>query len=301
MLFDQHSDAMVLDMMRGMYFMSSLGLGQRQHGPMEFVAINHDKPFRLGEWMSLSISFTIYNETIDCGVNVEPTGVIDRVVPCDEYRDEMDMMSMILSPRLMEDVATGDDLFEDTFGSIMFRSNLYGSSDKRDCCRFFQRCPEFTHFDLTMTFRWGIDIIGKISPKSSKLFHQVGGNASYVKLTSSRVVSFIISHIICCYGVPNELISNRGVHFRAKVDTLLQKYGIRHHRFFAYRPQTNGAVEVANKNIKKMVETSRDWSKKLHFALWAYRTCFRTSTRATPYSLVYGVKAILPIDTRWVH
>ena len=39
---------MVLDMMRGMYFMSGLGLGQRQHGPMEFVAtVYHDTPFRL--------------------------------------------------------------------------------------------------------------------------------------------------------------------------------------------------------------------------------------------------------------
>ncbi|RVW94945.1 Retrovirus-related Pol polyprotein from transposon 17.6 [Vitis vinifera] len=70
--------------------------------------------------------------------------------------------------------------------------------------------------------------------------------ASYVRLTSARVAK------VC----------------------------IRHHRSSAYRPQTNGAVEAANKNIKrilrKMVETSRDWSKKLPFALWAYRTSFRT-------------------------
>ena len=43
-----------------------------------------------------------------------------------------------------------------------------------------------------------------------------------------------------------------------------------------------------------MVETSRDWLKKLPFALWAYRTSFRTSTGATPYSLVYGMEAALP-------
>ncbi|KAL6348156.1 hypothetical protein AAG906_039604 [Vitis piasezkii] len=45
-----------------------------------------------------------------------------------------------------------------------------------------------------------------------------------------------------------------------------------------------------------MVETSRDWSKKLHFTLWAYRTSFRTSTRATPYSLVHGMEAVLPVE-----
>ncbi|RVW62786.1 Transposon Tf2-2 polyprotein [Vitis vinifera] len=130
---------------------------------------------------------------------------------------------------------------------------------------------------------WGIDIIGKISPKSSSghefilvaidYFTKWVEAASYARLTSSGVASFIRSHIICRYGVPHELISDRGVHFRAEVDTLVQRYSIRHHRSSAYRPQTNGAVEAANKNIKRilrrMVETSRDWSEKLPFALVA--------------------------------
>ena len=45
-----------------------------------------------------------------------------------------------------------------------------------------------------------------------------------------------------------------------------------------------------------MVETSRDWSEKVPFALWAYRTSFRTSIGATPYSLVYGMEAVLPVE-----
>ena len=84
--------------------------------------------------------------------------------------------------------------------------------------------------------------------------------ASYARLTFARVVSFIISHIICRYRVSYELILDRGVHFRAEVDTLLQKYGVRHHRSSTYKPQTNEAIEVVNKNIKrilrKMVESS---------------------------------------------
>ena len=123
---------------------------------------------------------------------------------------------------------------------------------------------------------------------------------SYAKLNAAKVATFIRSHIICRYGVPHELISDRGVHFRGEVDTLLQRYDIQHHRSSAYRPQKNGAVEAANKNIKrilrKMIETSRDWSEKLPFALWAYRTFFRTSTGATPYSLVYGMEVVLPVE-----
>ena len=32
------------------------------------------------------------------------------------------------------------------------------------------------------------------------------------------------------------------------------------------------------------------------YALWGYRTSVRSPTRATPYSLVYGMEAILPIE-----
>ena len=68
---------------------------------------------------------------------------------------------------------------------------------------------------------------------------------SYAGLTAARVAKFIISHIIYRYGVPHELISDRGVHFRGEVDTLVQEYGIQHHRSSAYRPQTNEVVECS--------------------------------------------------------
>ena len=45
-----------------------------------------------------------------------------------------------------------------------------------------------------------------------------------------------------------------------------------------------------------MIETSRDWSEKLHFSLWAYRTFFRTSIGAIPYFLVYGMEVVLQFE-----
>ena len=57
----------------------------------------------------------------------------------------------------------------------------------------------------------------------------------------------------------------------------------------------NGAVEAANKNVKKIVakmtETYKDWHEKLPFALHVYRITVKTSTRATPFSLVYRIEA----------
>ncbi|PKI51774.1 hypothetical protein CRG98_027822 [Punica granatum] len=62
----------------------------------------------------------------------------------------------------------------------------------------------------------------------------------------------------------------------------------------------NGAVEAANKNIKKIIEkmtvTYKNWHEMLPFALLAYQTSIRISTGTTPYSLVYGMEAVLLIE-----
>ena len=49
MSFDSHSSTTVLDIMRCISFLPSLGLGRRQHGPREFTSVmDHDSPFRHG-------------------------------------------------------------------------------------------------------------------------------------------------------------------------------------------------------------------------------------------------------------
>ena len=93
---------------------------------------------------------------------------------------------------------------------------------------------------------WGVDMIERVSPKSFNghkyilvaidYFTKWAEVASYASLIVAKVAKFIRSHIICRYGIPHELISNRGVHFRGEVDTLIQEYGIQHHRLSVYRP-----------------------------------------------------------------
>ena len=49
MSFDQHNNTLVLNMMKGMSYMPSLGLGRCQQGPHEFAfTIDHDIPYGLG-------------------------------------------------------------------------------------------------------------------------------------------------------------------------------------------------------------------------------------------------------------
>ena len=57
----------------------------------------------------LSLYFS--DETIDYRVNIEPIGVIDGVVPHDEYRDEMDMSMSQIGEMVQPEPTSSFDLF----------------------------------------------------------------------------------------------------------------------------------------------------------------------------------------------
>ena len=194
-----------------------------------------------------------------------------------------------------------------------------------DCAIHIRKCHQCqVHRDLkhmppmplhTMTSPWlfstqGIDIIGKIHPIASNghefklvaidYFPKWVEVASYKVLNSKKVAQFIQTNNICRYGVPHEIISDNRLHFKGETDKLLRQFNIQHHKSSPYHPQTNGAVEAANKNIgrilKKSTKNYKDWHLQLPYALWGYRTLIPTSIEATQYSLVYGMEAVLPIE-----
>ena len=80
--------------------------------------------------------------------------------------------------------------------------------------------------------------------------------ASYKVLNSKKVAQFIQTNIICRYGVPLEIISDNGQHFKGETEKLLRQFNIQHHKSSPYYPQTNGAVKAANKNIGRILKKS---------------------------------------------
>ncbi|XP_070008706.1 uncharacterized protein [Nicotiana sylvestris] len=81
---------------------------------------------------------------------------------------------------------------------------------------------------------------------------------------------------------------------------MCETFQIKHKNSTACRPQMNGAIEAANKNIKKilrkMVENHKQWHDKLPFALLGYCTTVHTSIGATPYMLVYGTEVVIQAE-----
>ena len=100
--------------------------------------------------------------------------------------------------------------------------------------------------------------------------------------------------------LPEKIVTDNAQNFNGKmVVKLYTKWKIKHSNSSPYRPEMNGAMEAANKNIKKIIQkmivTYKDWYEMLSFALHAYRTTIRTSTGTTPYSLVYRMEAVMPL------
>uniref|UniRef100_A0A2N9H3P8 Uncharacterized protein n=1 Tax=Fagus sylvatica TaxID=28930 RepID=A0A2N9H3P8_FAGSY len=186
----------------------------------------------------------------------------------------------------------------------IMRAGYYWLTMERDCIRHVQTChkcqmyqnsknapPQYLH---TMASpwpfsAWGMDVI-------------VGRRHVPSRMSlKSQVTRFVKNNIICRYGMPEMLITDNASNLNNRMmDQLCQQFKIQHHNSAPYRPKMNGAVEAANKNVKKilskMTETYKDWHEHLPYALCAYRTSVRTSVGATPYSLVYGMEAVLPVE-----
>ena len=160
--------------------------------------------------------------------------------------------------------------------------------------------------------RIGIDVVGPlpITAKGNRYiivatdyFTKWPEAEAVSEATGSRVAEFIYQVIICRHGCPKQLLSDRGTHFNNEVvNGLLKQFEIRHLLSTPYHPQTNGLVERFNRtlceSLAKLTEGQEDWDQHIAPVLFAYRTAKQSSTKMTPFYLVYGRHPQLPtIDT----
>ena len=109
-------------------------------------------------------------------------------------------------------------------------------------------------------------------------------------------------NIISRFGCPKILVSDRGTHFlNSLIREMTDKFQRDHRKTTPYHPQTNGQTERVSGVLvsilrKTVLDSKRDWDVKLTAALWAYKTTFKVTTQATPFSLVFGREATVLIE-----
>nr|GEZ52126.1 hypothetical protein [Tanacetum cinerariifolium] len=126
--------------------------------------------------------------------------------------------------------------------------------------------------------------------------------AKALPTNDARVVVKFLKSLFSRFGTPKAIINDRGTHFCNDLFArVMSKYGVTHRLSTAYHPQTSRHVEVTNRGLKRILKrTVREnralWSDKLEYALWAFRTEFKTPVGCTPYRLkIFSSK----LKSRW--
>ncbi|MCO5594211.1 hypothetical protein L7F22_048236 [Adiantum nelumboides] len=159
--------------------------------------------------------------------------------------------------------------------------------------------------------KWGIDAIGPL-PITSRGKSYILTTMDYLsrwaeaiavkQITAKDVAKFVYDEICCKFGVPLEVLSDKGPGFRAiLLYFLCAKMKIRHQHTTPYHPQCNGLNERFNGELVQILSKvtehqGKNWDLELPSALWAYRTSMKTGTGFTPFHLVFGKEAILPVE-----
>ena len=160
--------------------------------------------------------------------------------------------------------------------------------------------------------KWGLDIVGPFPEASPGRYKYLYVAIDYftkwieamptVTITARKTEEFVWKNLICRYGLPRVIITDNGTQFNCnQFRAFCQEWKIDLRFASVAHPQANGQVENANGQIVKALKKKLDakkgkWAEILPQVLWANRTTEKGPTGETPYRLVYGLEAVVPVE-----
>ena len=121
-------------------------------------------------------------------------------------------------------------------------------------------------------------------------------------ITAEVIAALLHNRIVCRFGCPRTLLTDRGPQFVASItQNLCSRYGIRKAFTSAYHPQGDPVAEAFMKILAASLSTlttqhPAEWDELCDSVAFAYRTSVHPSTGDSPFYLTYGRDAILPQD-----
>ncbi|KAJ4804794.1 Pol-polyprotein [Rhynchospora pubera] len=213
-----------------------------------------------------------------------------------------------------------------SLGRRIVRAGFYWPSLKKDVetyvhrcekCQFHARIPRqpphpMQSISSSWPFDvWGLDLLGPFPQGQGNVKFLVVAVEYFTKwieakplatIASQKIVDFARHQIVYRYGIPHTFISDNGTQFTgAPFQDFCKGLGIRSCTSSVCHPQSNGLAEVSNRTIleglKRKIESSKNtWPEYLDEILWAYRTTPRSSTSRSPFSMIYGMEAVTPME-----
>eukprot|EP00731_Ephydatia_muelleri_P035738 Em0153g13a len=116
------------------------------------------------------------------------------------------------------------------------------------------------------------------------------------------VAQKLVDEIFCRFSVPEQLHSDQGRQFEsAVIKEICNLLHIEKTRTTAYHPQSDGLVERFNRTLLSMLTTCGrshpfEWEDHIRKVGFAYNTSVQATTGYSPFFLMFGRQARLPID-----
>jgi transposase InsO family protein len=113
-------------------------------------------------------------------------------------------------------------------------------------------------------------------------------------MTHREAIQFISEHIIHRFGIPQTLTMDHGSSFMSHQDRdFAESLKIKLLSSSPYYAQANGQTESSNNTLiklikKKIEENPKMWHEVLSKAFWVHRISKHSTTKVTPFELVYG-------------
>ena len=110
-----------------------------------------------------------------------------------------------------------------------------------------------------------------------------------------------MDHVFTLHGMPSSIISDRDPIFLSSLwKEFFKLHGSKLCLSSGHHPQTDGQTEIVNKSLETYLRcfTSaqpRKWFQWLSWAEWSYNTSYHTSSKFTPFEVVYGYPPPNPV------